>query len=193
MRTTPTGGLTVWDLNADQFDHDELATNWDIIDSFWTGFDTTSKLPKRIHTTATVPVTGTAGDVVMLTADNGGYRNYTLLRYDGSNWRPANSMEIQPSVPTSGNFAGRVVILSASSGGFDAWNIIRYDGSAWELIGGWRSINNGAGALNIKGVQQTLDAFISDSARGFVLKDRVTGTNYRLYFTNGNLAFEAVT
>jgi hypothetical protein len=192
MQTT-SRGLTVWDLEADNFSHTQMGTNWNLINDYWVGFDATTKLPKKLHTSATVPVTGAANEFVMLTADAGGYRANTLLRSDGSAWRPVNHMEIQPAVPTLGNFAGRVVILSAASGAFAAWDIIRWDGTAWALVGGWATINNGAGATNIVGVQTAKDVFVNDSARGYVMKDRGTGTNYRLFFLNGNLAYEAVT
>lgn len=193
MARTTTGGLFVWDLSTDPYDHTQLAANWDLVQSYWVGFDTTTKLAKRLNTSATVPGSGTLGDIVFLTATNGGFAANTFLKYDGSAYRPVGGIEIQPAVPVSGNFAGRVVILSAADSGFAAWTIIRYNGTTWDIVGGWSAINNGAGALNIKGVQQAFDAFISDSARGLVLKDRTTGTNYRLYFNNGNMAFEAVT
>ena len=191
---TTTRGLTIWDLEADPWDHNQLKANWELVESYWTGFDATTKLPKRIHTTATIPGSAVANDVVMLTADVANtYKANTLIRYDGSAWRPVNHLEIHSSVPTAGLFAGRVVILSAAASGFDAWNIIRYDGSTWELVGGWKGINNGAGATNIKGLQIALDSYISDSARGFVIKDRATGSNYRLFISNGNLQHEVVT
>lgn len=186
MRTT-TKGLTVWDLPTDQFNHDQLAGNWDLINSLL-GTPATS-----FETVAALPGTGNfAGRIVMLSAANGGYPAWTLVRYDGSAWRPVNQLEIQPTVPASGNFAGRVVVLSAANGGFAAWSIIRYDGSTWQLVGGWASVNTGAGALNINGLQTSGDVLISDSSRGYLIKDRSNGQTYRLYFTNGNLAYESV-
>lgn len=194
MARTTAAGLYVWDLGTDPYVHSQLAANWDLIQTYWVGFDTTSKLPRRLHTTATVPGSGTLGDIVFLTAANGGYAANSFLKYDGSAWRPiGGSIEIQPTVPVAGLFAGRIVMLSAADSGFAAWSVIRYDGAVWDVVGGWGNINNGAGALNIKGLQSSFDAFISDSARGFILKDRTTGTNYRLFFNNGNLQTEAVT
>lgn len=194
MARSTSGGLFVWDLSTDVYDHTQLASNWDLIQSYWAGFDTTSKLPRRLHTTATVPGSGTLGDIIFLTATNGGFQANTFLKYDGANWRPVGGgLEIQPTVPTSGNFAGRIIILSAAASGFAAWSVVRYNGTTWDIVGGWSSINNGVGALNINGVTSAFDAFISDSSRGFVLKDRTTGTNYRLFFNNGNLQSEAVT
>jgi hypothetical protein len=194
MIVSPNIGLEIWDGLADQFNHTLLATNLSDIDAYFVGFDNTTKLAKRLRTSATVPGSGVQGDLVFLTAAVADtYPANIILRYDGSAWRPVNHLEIHGSIPTSGNFAGRVVILSAASGSFDAWSIIRYDGSTWGLVGGWSAINTGGGALNIQGLVQTKDAFINDANRGFVLKDRVTGLNYRLFFTNGNLSYEAVT
>lgn len=187
MRTT-SRGLVVWDLPTDAFSHSQLAANWDLVDSI------VATPASSIETVASLPATGNfAGRIVMLSAANGGYPAWTMVRYDGSNWRPVNQMEIQATVPATGNFAGRVVILSAANGGFDAWSIIRYDGSTWQLVGGWNSVNTGAGALNMAGLQTTGDVYISSSTRGFILKDRATGQTYRLYFTNGNFAYETVT
>lgn len=188
MARTTTKGLYVWDLEGDKFNHTQLASNWDTINSLLGGATDT------ITTSATVPSTGNfAGRVIMLTADTGGYTAYTLIRYDGSVFRPVGSMEVSPIVPVTGNYAGRVVILSAAVSGFGAWTIIRYDGSAWELVGGWSKINNGGLSTNIVGVQQSGDVYISDSARGFVMIDRVTGVKRRLYFSSGNLISEVVT
>lgn len=194
MARTTAGGLYVWDLNTDPYDHNQLAANWDLVQSYWVGFDATSKLPRRLHTTATVPVGGTLGDIVFLTAANGGFQANTFLRYDGAAWRNIG-FEIVPALPTSGNYAGRMVLLSAAdaTNNFPAYSLVRYDGAVWDYTGMYLKINNGAGATNIKGVQAAFDTFISDSARGLVLKDRGTGTNYRLYINNGVLGFEVVT
>jgi hypothetical protein len=195
-------GLEIWDGLSDQFNHTLLAQNLQDIDSMFVGFDvshsgggsvTGTKLPKRLRTSATVPGSGVQGDLVFLTAAVANtYPANIILRYDGSAWRPIMGLEIHSALPTSGNFAGRVIVLSAAAGSFDAWSIVRYDGSAWGLVGGWSAINTGAGSLNIQGLVQTGDVFINNVNRGFILKDRVTGTNYRLFFTNGNLSFEAV-
>lgn len=187
MARTTTKGLFVWDLEGDSFNHTQLAANWDLIDSLL-GAPATS-----IQTLAAVPGSGNfAGRLVMLSAANGGFPAWQVIRYDGSTWRPIG-YEILPAVPTSGNFAGRVVVLSSAASGFNAWDMIKYDGSAWNIVGGFLNINNGAGATNIKGLQSPLDVYISDSARGFVLKDRISGTTYRLLVNNGSLALETVT
>lgn len=187
MRTTDRG-LIVWDMPIDEFSSSELAANWDLVDEL------VSTPPSSVETLAAIPSTGNfAGRLVMLSATNGGYAAWTLIRYDGANWRPVNQMEIQPAVPSTGNFAGRVVILSATSGGFDAWSIIRYDGSDWQLVGGWNSVNTGAGALNMAGLQTSGDVYINDSSRGVIIKDRANGQTYRLFFSGGNLQYEVVT
>jgi hypothetical protein len=191
--TTTNAGLFLWDLGTDNYNHTQLQSNFSTIDSYLAGFNATSKFVQHLHTTATIPVTAALGDVVFLTAAAGGFPANTVIRYDGSAWRPVGSVEVQPSVPVSGLFAGRTVILSSAASGFAAWSIIRYDGTAWDVVGGWGAVNNGAAAGNIKGLQQAFDAYISDSARGFVLKDRTTGTNYRLFINNGNLQSEVVT
>lgn len=186
MRQTPKG-LTVWDLETDQFNHTSLSDNLDLIDSLL-GAPTS-----QIETLAALPTTDNfAGRVVMLSGADGGFQPWTLVRYDGSTWRPVNQIEIQPAVPSSGNFPGRVVILSAAASGFPAWSIIRFDGGTWNIVGGWASVNTGSNANNISGLSVSGDIYITDSARGLVLKDRSTGTTYRLYFKNGNLQFETV-
>jgi hypothetical protein len=185
-RSTPKG-LFVFDLSTDQYNHSQVAANWDLVDSLL-GTPATS-----IQTLSTVPAVGNfAGRTVMLSGADSGFSAWTLIRYDGSAWR-AIGYEILPAVPTLGNFAGRIVMLSAANSGFSAWDVIRYDGVIWDRIGGWASVNTGAGATNIKGLTTALDVYISDSARGFILKDRQTGNTYRLYFNNGTLAYEQVT
>lgn len=185
-RVTPKG-LQVWDLLTDQFDHTMLSQNWDLIDSLL------GTPASQIATFSTLPTTGNfAGRVIMLSSSDGGFQPWTMLRYDGSSWRPVNQIEIQPAVPTSGNFAGRVVILSAASSGFPAWGIIRYDGGTWQIVGGWQTTNTGGGSNNINGLSTSGDVYITDSARGLVLKDRSNGQTYRLFFGGGNLQFEVV-
>lgn len=180
-------GLHVFDLTTDQYNHTQVAANWDLVDSLL-GAAATS-----VQTLAAVPSTGNfAGRLVMLSAVNGGFPAWQLIRYDGSAWR-AIGYEILPAVPSVGNFGGRIVMLSAANGGFNAWDMIRYDGAVWDRIGGWASVNTGAGATNIKGLTTAFDTYISDSARGFVMKDRTTGNTYRLYFESGTLAYEQVT
>lgn len=185
MARTTTHGLYVFDLSTDQYNHVQVASNWDTIDG-WYGLAT------HAETLATVPSSGNfAGRLVMLSGADSGFAAWTLIRYDGAAWR-AVGYEVLPAVPTLSNFPGRVVVLSSASSGFSQWDMIRYDGSAWDRIGGWASVNTGNGATNIKGLQTAFDVYVSDSARGFILKDRVSGTNYRLYMTGGGLAIEAV-
>lgn len=128
----------------------------------------------------------------MLSGADGGFQPWTLVRYDGSAWRPVNQIEIQPTIPSSGNFPGRVVILSATAGGFPAWSIIRFDGSVWGVVGGWANTSTGTSANNISGLSTSGDIYVTDANRGLVLKDRGTGLTYRLYFRNGNLQYETV-
>lgn len=188
MARVTSKGLFVFDLGGDNFSHTQQATNWDLVDSYWTGFDSTTKLPKRLHTSATVPASGTAGDTVMLSNADGGFGAWTLIRYSGSSWR-AVGYEILPTVPVAGNYAGRVVVLSAVDSGFQAWDVIRYDGTSWGIVGGWSQINTGG----VVGLATAKDIYISDSSFGVVMVDRVSGTKYRLYFRNGVLQQEIVT
>lgn len=191
-RLTTNIGLSVWDVGTDSFNHVQLAANWDLIDSYLATFDATSKMPTGFRTVSTVPVGGTAGRFAMLTAQDGGFAPYTLLKYDGTSWKPVG-YEILSAVPTSGNFGGRIVVLSSANSGFNAWDVIRYNGSSWSLLGGMASVNTGAGALNILGLQTTGDVYISSGSRGLVLVDRTTGTKYRLYIDNAGILIEAVT
>lgn len=191
MARVTSKGLYAWDFATDSFNHNQLVANWDLIDSYLVGFDTTTKLPKRVQTVTTVPGSGTAGDLCMLTATNGGFQPYTLLKYDGSNWRPVG-YEIVPAVPISGLFAGRIVILSAASGSFNAWDMIRYDGSTWAIVGGLYSISTGGGALNISGLQSNGDVAFASGNRGVVFPDRTTGQKYRVYIDNGGIFTEKV-
>lgn len=181
-------GLYVWDLTNDSFNHTQLAANWDTVDLYLQGFDTTTKLPKRINTSTTVPVAGmVAGDLVMLTATVSGYMAYTVLRYDGTNWRPVG-YEIVPTVPTQGNFAGRVVILSTANGGFNAYDMIRFDGTAWAIVGGLTTVTVGGSAgLSISG-----DLVFTSGVKGVVFLDRTNGHQYRLYTDGGLLYTEQV-
>ena len=185
-------GLYVWDLSTDSFNHVQLAANWDLVDSYWVGFDPMTKLPKRIATTTTVPVGGTAGDLAMLTATNGGFQPYTIFKYDGVNWYPVG-MERQPAVPTLGNFAGRTVMLTASSAPFNAWDLIRYDGSSWAIVGGLYNASTGGGPLNISGMSTAGDIYFTSGNRGVVFTDRTSGAKFRMYIDNGDVRLEKVT
>lgn len=185
-RVTPKG-FYVWDLTTDSFSHSQLAANWDLADSLL------DSAPDQLETTATVPTTGNfAGRLVMLTAADSGFAAWTVLRYDGSAWRPVGPLEILPAVPTQGNFPGRLVVLSAASGGFSPWTVIGYNGTTWGSIGGFGQVNTGGGALNIQGLETDLDVYFSNADRGPVLVDRNTSVKYRLYIEDGKLLHEAV-
>jgi hypothetical protein len=187
MRTTPNGGLTVWDLETDEFSHVDMAGNLDAIDTLFGASST------HFEVSATLPVSNLyTGRIVMLSGASGGFAAYNLVRYDGTAWRPVNQMEIQPAVPTQGNFPGRVVILSNADGGFNAWSVIRFDGASWGIVGGWSSVQTGLSANNIKGLQSNGDVYVSDSGRGLVLTDRQGGATYRIVISGGNLALESV-
>lgn len=187
MRTT-SKGLTVWDLPTDQFNHTSLSANWDLIDSL------IGAPASQVTTVSTLPTSGNfAGRVIMLSGTDGGFQPWTLLRYDGTSWRPVGQMEIQPAVPLLNNYAGRVVILSNSDQGFPQWSIVAYNGSSWQIVGGWQTTSTGSGSGNISGLSTSGDVYITNSARGLILKDRTNSTTYRLYFNNGNLQFEQVT
>jgi hypothetical protein len=191
--TTTNAGLYLWDLGTDNYNHSQLQANFVTLDSYLAGFDATSKFVKHIHTTASIPGTAALGDVVFLTASAGGFAANSLIRYDGSAWK-VTGYEVLAAVPGTGNWNGRLVLLSAADSGFNAWTLIRYNGTTWDYAGSpWGLINNGALATNIKGLQQSFDTYINDSARGFVLVDRTSGTKYRLYIDNGTLATEVVT
>jgi hypothetical protein len=189
---TPNHGLYVWDLETDQFNHIQLKTNWDVVDGRLLANSNT----KGVETLAAVPGSGNYnGRLVMLSAADSGFAAWTLIRYDGAAWRSTSAVEISSIIPVSGNYAGRVVVLSAAVGGFAAWDVIRYDGSQWNVLGAWKTVNTGAGALNIKGVQLSddQDAYIPDSDRGLVLVDRVDGTKHRLYISDNAVYTEIVT
>lgn len=192
MARTTSIGLYVWDAGTDSFNHTQLAANWDTITSYLSSFDATTKLPKRINTSTTIPGSGTAGDLLMLTAANGGFGAYTLFKYDGTNYRPVG-YETLSAVPSSGNFAGRIVLLSASSGGFNQWDLIKYNGTSWSIIGGLASFSSGGGALNISGLSNPGDLYFTSGSRGPVLTDRTTGLLYRIYIDNANISVEKVT
>jgi hypothetical protein len=187
MPRTTSRGLYVWDLEGDNFNHDQLAANWDLVDSLL------GSAAQSVQVLSAVPGSGNfAGRLVMLSVADSGFSAWQMIRYDGSAWRPVG-YEILPTVPVSGNFAGRLVVLSATSGSFAAWSVIRYDGSTWDIVGGWQAVNTGGLATNIQGLQTAKDVYINDSARGFVQVDRVTGTKYRRYFSNGVEYTEVVT
>lgn len=181
-------GLHVWDLSTDQFSHDALAQNWDRLETL------ISQGTQSAEIVSVVPSTGNfAGRLVMLNVANGGFPAWTLLRFDGGNWRAIGPFEILPAIPTQGNFAGRVIVLSAGDGGFAAWDIIRYTGSTWGIVGGWQTVSTGALATNINGVQTPNDLLLASGTHGLVLTDRSTGQTRRFYLNNGLLQSELVT
>lgn len=187
MALTTSKGFFVWNLTTDPFSHTQLAANWELLDTLL------SNPPSSVQISTTVPSSGTfAGELVMLSAATSGFPAWTLIRYDGSNWRAVGPLEILPAVPSSGNYAGRVVVLSSSSGGFSAWNVIIYNGTSWNVIGGFTSVNTGNGSNNIQGLSTTGDVQWATGARGPVLTDRTSGTEYRLYINNGLLYSEVV-
>ena len=196
MRTTAKG-LIVWNLEDDDFDHDELAANWDKIDALLDTLDSeVTPGPKRIQTLPSLPTTDLfVGRLVYLSAADSGFQANTLMQYDGSRWQPVGTPEITPTVPTVGNFAGRVIMLSADDSGFDAWTMLRYDGSDWGGIGvaNISAYSSGAGSTHINGVSTSGDLYFADSNQGIVIVDRTTGVKRRLYFDSGNLGFEVVT
>jgi hypothetical protein len=186
-RTTTNLGLYVWDAPTDLFNRTQLAANWDAVDA------AINTLPKGVEISATIPNTGLfAGRVVMLSAAASSFPAWTLIRYDGSQWRNAGAIEISAIVPVSELYAGRIVILSAAVGGFNQWDVIRYNGSSWTILGAWTSVNTGGGALNIQGVQQSGDAYISASGRGLVQVDRTDGTKRRIFIQGGSVYTEIV-
>lgn len=130
MRTTPNLGLTVWDNNNDTFDSTVLAANWDAIDADYTR----ARPADEIQILAALPGSPTEGELVYLSAANGGFAAGTIVRRTSGTWYPVSGIEVLSAVPTSGNFAGRVVLLSVANGGFSQWSLIRYDGSAWSLL-----------------------------------------------------------
>lgn len=197
MRQTPKG-LYVWDQTTDSFNHNQLAANWDLVDTLL------GQAGQQLENGPTVPTTDLFnGRMFFLTAADDGFQPMTLLVYSTSwtngpatGWRNIG-YEVHPSLPTDGNYPGRLIMLSAivNSGGynFGAWEMVRFDGTNWASVAGFSAINNGAGATNIKGLQTAGDVFINVGARGFVLTDRTTGLKWRLYFNNGALHQEQVT
>lgn len=187
----------MWNLEDDPFNHVELANNWDRIDALLDTLDSEiTPGPKRIQTLPSLPTTGNfIGRLVMLNSANGGFAAMSLMKFDGSSWRPVATPEILPTVPTAGNFAGRVVMLSQANGGFEAWTLIRYNGSTWAGIGGTNidAYSSGVGALKINGIATAGDMYFSQALHGIVMIDRTTGTKRRLYFDQGVLGFEVVT
>lgn len=190
MRST-SKGLTVWADSLDTFSHSQLAANWDLIDSYWVGFDSTTQKVKQVSGGSTLPVSPTAGDLFMPTQNIGNIPAYALARYDGSNWLTVGVITIQSSLPAS-PFTGEVIVLSASTTEFAAWSVVRWDGSKWDHVGIFGYVDTGAGALNIKGAQIAGDVYVNTSSRGIVLVDRATGSKYRVYVNNAALTLEAV-
>ena len=215
MRTTDNLGLIVWDLSSDLFDHDELAFNWDTIDAALAAMSDLNNIgPDRIQIFSSIPSSGNfPGRLVMLSANTGGFMAWTLIRYDGSNWRTVGPFEIMPSLPTQNNWNGRTIMLSSEVTGippapqFPAWSMVRYDGSAWALIGGTTVINNyyttdpnpspdptddDDDPTKIKGQNTHGDVLFSNRGRGMVLIDRTSGLYYRVFVDKGGLLMEKV-
>lgn len=186
MARVTSQGLFVWDLTTDDFDHTELAANWDLVDSLL-GAPSNS-----LETLTAIPTTGNfAGRLVMLSSANSGFAAWQLIEYNGSIWK-AVGYEIQPTIPIASNYPGRIIILSAAATPFPAWSVIRFDGSIWDIIGGWTSVNTGSGSLNIQGVQAAQDVLINNATRGIVLIDRTSGIKRRFYLDQGQLQDEVV-
>lgn len=190
MRST-SKGLTVWNDTTDNFDHTELAANWDLIDSYWVGFDSATQKVKQVSSGSAFPSSPTAGDLFMPTQNIGNIPAYALARYDGSSWLTVGVITIQSSLPSS-PFAGELVVLSSSTTNFAAWSVVRWDGSKWDHVGVFGYVNTGAAANNIKGAQLAGDVYVNTSSRGIVLVDRATGSKYRVYINNAALTLEAV-
>lgn len=194
MRNTA-HGLIVWNNTTDNFDHTELAANWDLIDSYWVGFDSVTALPKKITTVSSLPSSPQAGDLCMLTVSviSGGVSlpAWSLLRYDGAQWLPVGDVNVQNALPSS-PFSGEIVVLSAATSQFPAWSVVRYDGLNWNHVGIFGYANTGSGAGNIKGAQINGDVYVNTAARGLVLVDRATGLTYRVYINNSTLTLESV-
>lgn len=194
MRST-SKGLTVWNNTSDNFDHTQLAANWDLVDAYWIGFDATTQLPKRITTVSTVPTSATAGDLCMLTAPatsgTATLPAWSLLRYDGSQWLPVGDVAIQTTIPSSA-FAGQVIVLSNATSEFAKWSVLRFDGTKWDHVGMFGYVDTGTAPNNIKGAQIAGDVYVNTSSRGIVMPDRLTGTLYRVYINNQQLTLEPV-
>lgn len=176
-------GFYVWNLTTDPFSHTQLAANWNLLDALL------DAAPQEVDMSATLPGAPFAGQVVMLTAATGGFAAWTIVRYDGANWRAVGPFEVLPALPTLNNVAGRVVVLSAASGGFDAWSMVLWNGTTWGVIGGFSQINTGG----LSGLQLSGDIFFNNANRGPVLLDRADGTKWRLLISNGKLLHEKVT
>lgn len=184
-------GLTVWNNSSDNFDHTQLAANWDLIDSFWAGFDPSTQMPNRISTVAALPSSPVAGQMCMLSVNVGNLPAYSLIRYDGTQWLAVGAVSIQGSLPAS-PVSGQIVVLSTATTNFPQWSMVRYNGTTWDHVGIFGYVNTGAGSTNIKGAQINGDVYVNAATRGFVLVDRVTGLKYRLVVNNAALSLEAV-
>lgn len=76
------------------------------------------------------------GRTVLLTAANGGFAAWTLVRYLTGSWYIVNQgIEAQASLPSAAAYAGRVIILTSASAPFNAYEVIRSDGTNWRLVG----------------------------------------------------------
>lgn len=176
-------GFYVWNLTTDPFSHTQLAANWTLLDALL------DAAPQEVDTSATLPGSPFAGQIVMLTAATGGFAAWTLVRYDGSAWKAVGPFEVLPALPTLNNTPGRIIILSAASGGFDAWSVVAWNGTTWGVIGGFQQVNTGG----LQGLQLDGDIFFNNPNRGPVLIDRSTAEKWRLYINNGKLLHEKVT
>lgn len=201
MARTTTHGFYVWDLGADQFNHTQLAANWDLAETLFSRGAQGVQLINTLTPGGSGPRTPLAsGDLAMTTTTVGSFRSQTLIRYDGSSWRAVAGVEVMPDLPTSENFIGRCILLTsdASLGKFKAFDlVVNKDAgnvlASWDLVGPTDRIDNGSGATNIRGTQTDGDHYFNQSGRGPVLIDRTTGTKFRLYFNNGDLYSEVVT
>ena len=139
MSFTTNLNLKLWGTN-DPFSVTDLSNNFNLIDNQFTTGGVLTTPVRFIEKLATIPVTSLSeGRLIYLTADNGGFKARSILRYNNSSgaWETIASPEMVSVVPTTGNYIGRTVLLSAANGGFNAFDIIvNTDGAnAWSKVG----------------------------------------------------------
>ena len=198
MAQTTTHGLKVWNLSTDAYNHNDLVTNWNLVETL---FGSSGKSLQSINNLTAGSANGpqtplAAGDVAITTTTVENFPPYTLILYNGTDWVTVGHVEVSATLPTLHLYDGRFVLLTASVSNFQAYSLVRYksSGATWDYVGPFQLGFTGTGSMsNVNGAQINGDVYVTSGNRGLILTDRTTSTKFRVYMDNSILKFETVT
>lgn len=194
MARTTTSGFKVWNLTTDTYNHQDLADNWDLLETLITRSGKNIQAVNNLTGGAANGPRNTVaqGDLAVTTTTVENFPSGTLIQYTGSDWKTVGPVEVVATLPTQHNYTGRVIFLTASVSNFIANSLLYYTGSTWDYASGFTKTYTGAASNNISAFTTTSDLYINSATRGPILVDRTTSTKYRLYINNGILNIETV-